>query len=570
MAHDDERLGPTGSVRSYPRQRLRTRPFRVQQRRQPGAGRYLQFVRRRLTAPVEVGHPPIVVYRGSGTLADMAEVVVIGAGMGGLAAAARLSVKGHRVRILEAGPNYGGKLGSYSRDGFVFDTGPSLLTLPAVYRDLFIKTGRSQLEDCVDLQPVEPAFRYAFADGTVAELPGSGTGACATALGDALGGAAADDWRVLMKRAGEVWRITRRPVLESPLSGPRDLIGLMSSVTDIRTVAPWRSLRNQGRSSLRDDRLVTLLDRYATYTGSDPRRAPAALVTVPYVEQSFGAWHLGGGIRTLADALFDRCLERGIEVELSAAVTRISTDSGRVTGVELADGRRLACDIVVANADAAKVYGELLDDPAARAPLRSLSRATPSFSGFVLLLAVRGRTPGLRHHNVWFPADYDDEFDSVFGRRGDPAHPAADPTIYVCAPADPAMRPDADHEAWFVLVNAPRHGTEAGCIDWHAPGLAESYADRVLTVLAGRGTDIRDRVLWREIRTPADLESATGAPGGAIYGTSSNGTRAAFLRPANRSPVTGLYLVGGSAHPGGGLPLVAMSAEIVANLIGRA
>jgi phytoene desaturase len=344
----------------------------------------------------------------------------------------------------------------------------------------------------------------------------------------------------------------------------------MTNIADIRTVAPWRSLRGQGRASLRDDRLVTLLDRYATYTGSDPRRAPAALVTVPYVEQSFGAWHLGGGIRTLADALYDRCLTRGIEVDLNTAVTRIDTTGGRVTGVELADGRRLACDLVVANADAAHVYGDLLDDPAARAPLRALTRATPSFSGFVLLLAVRGRTPGLRHHNVWFPDDYDAEFDAVFGSRGQPATPGADPTIYVCAPQDPAMRPDQDHEAWFVLVNAPRHGTGPGRIDWRQPGLAQGYADRMLSVLAERGTDIRDRVIWREIRTPAELEAATGAPGGAIYGTSSNGARAAFLRPANRSPVTGLYLVGGSAHPGGGLPLVAMSAEIVANLIGRA
>lgn len=495
---------------------------------------------------------------------------MIGAGMGGLAAAARLSVKGHQVRVLEAGATYGGKLGSYARDGFVFDTGPSLLTLPAVYRDLFIKTGRSQLEDCVDLRPVEPAFRYTFADGTVAELPGSGTGACATALGDALGGSAADDWRALMKRAGEVWRITRGPVLESPLSGPRDLLGLMRSVNDVRTVAPWRSLRAQGRASLRDDRLVTLLDRYATYTGSDPRRAPAALVTVPYVEQSFGAWHLGGGIRTLADALYDRCLQRGIDIQLNTSVDRISTDGGRVTGVELADGTRLTCDLVVANADAANVYGRMLDDPAASGPLRALSRATPSFSGFVLLLAVRGRTPGLRHHNVWFPTDYDAEFDAVFGRRGQAARPATDPTIYVCSPEDARMRPDEDHEAWFVLVNAPRQGTGPGCIDWHQPGVAEGYADRVLAVLAGRGTDVRDRLLWREVRTPADLEAATGAPGGAIYGTSSNGARAAFLRPANRSPVGGLYLVGGSAHPGGGLPLVAMSAEIVAELIGRA
>ena len=185
-----------------------------------------------------------------------------------------------------------------------------------------------------------------------------------------------------------------------------------------------------------------------------------------------------------------------------------------------------------------------------------------------MLLAVRGRTPRLQHHNVWFPANYDGEFDDIFGRN---PRPATDPAIYVCSPNDPLMRPDADHESWFILVNAPRHSREPrandGTIDWDAPGLRETYADHVLGLLADRGMDVRPRVLWREIRTPADLERGVRAPGGSIYGTSSNGSRAAFARPSNRSPISGLYLVGGSSHPGGGLPLVGMSAEIVADLV---
>ena len=184
----------------------------------------------------------------------------------------------------------------------------------------------------------------------------------------------------------------------------------------------------------------------------------------------------------------------------------------------------------------------------------------------MLLLALRGRTPGLAHHTVLFPADYDAEFDAVFGA---PARPVADPTIYLSVPDDPVVRPDG-HEAWFVLVNAPRHGVGRGAIDWRAPGLADAYAEHLLDLLAERGLPVRDRLLWREVRTPADLEARTGAVGGAIYGTSSNGVAAAFLRPANRSPVPGLFLVGGSSHPGGGLPLVTLSAQIVAGLIGPA
>jgi len=498
----------------------------------------------------------------------VARVVVIGAGMGGMAVAARLAVKRHDVTVLEQSPTYGGKLGTFERDGFVFDTGPSLLTIPAVYRDLFNKTGAG-LDETVELVELEPAFRYRFPDGVTVEMPGADVGRCATALGDALGGTAYEDWRAFMRRASDIWQVTRRPFLESPLGGLRDLLPLARNLSDVRTVAPFTSLRGLGERYLHDPRLRMLLDRYATYTGSDPRRAPAALATVPYVEQTFGAFHVGGGVRRLADALHTRSRERGAVYRMSTDVVEVVTDAARVTGVRLADGEVLPADVVVANADATHLYRDLVRDPRGADPLRRLRKATPSLSGFVLLLAVRGRTPDLLHHNVWFPQDYDAEFDAVFGRR---ARPVEDPTVYVCAPDDDRMRPDADHESWFVLVNAPRHATtgEQGTVDWTAPGLAESYRDRVLAVMAERGFDVRDRLLWSQVRTPADLERETRAPGGAIYGTSSNGPRAAFLRAANVSPVPGLYLVGGSAHPGGGLPLVGMGAQIVAELVGRA
>ena len=481
-----------------------------------------------------------------------------------MATAARLSVKGHQVTIVEQSDQVGGKAGAYSRDGFVFDTGPSLITLPAVYRDLFLKTGTS-LEDNVDLQPVEPGTSYRWSDGTRVTLPGVNPAAAATALGDALGGTAREDWLALVARAAEIWRITRKPFLESPLTGTRELLALAKSPRDVRTVAPTTSLRGLGRKYLRDPRLRMLLDRYATYSGSDPRKAPAALSTIPYVEQTFGSWHIGGGVHKLADALAARCEERKIDILLNSDVTRIVLDEGRVRSVELSDGSHLEADIVVSNADASHLYGDLVSGNRADAALRQLRKATPSFSGFVMLLAIKGRTPDISHHNVWFPADYNAEFDAVFKGR-----PATDPTIYACVPDDPLMRPDADHESWFVLINAPRHGHGKNEFDWSQTDFANNYADRMVELLAERGTDLRNRILWRELITPADLEARTRAPGGSIYGTSSNGMRAAFLRPANTSPIEGLYLVGGSSHPGGGLPLVGMSAEIVAETIGRA
>ena len=496
----------------------------------------------------------------------MSRVVVIGAGVGGLACAARLSSQGHDVVVCEARDSVGGKLGLEvvdvpGRGAFRFDTGPSLVTMPQVFRDLFTATGG--WPDGLDFTPLDPTARYRFADGSGFDA-GADLDVFCKALDAGLGPGNGDDWRAFTARAAQVWEASRVPFLESALDGPRSLARLaVRAPGDIAAIAPGRSLRTLGRRHLRDPRLRMYLDRYATYTGSDPRRAPAALAAVPYAEQTFGGWYVTGGLHRLAEALHERALSCGATVRIGARVARIDRASGRVCGVTLVGGEHLPADVVVANNDARSVYGELLKAPSAA---RRLARATPSLAGFVLLLAVEGRTPGLAHHNVLFPKDYDAEFNAVFGN---PARPASDPTLYVSAPDDPAVRPEGC-EAWFVLVNAPRHGSGAGAIDWGAPGLAETCTEHLLDLLAERGLPVRDRVLASRTVTPADLEQRTGAVGGAIYGTSSNGIAAAFLRPANRSPVPGLFLVGGSSHPGGGLPLVTLSAQIVADLIGAA
>lgn len=488
-------------------------------------------------------------------------MVVVGAGLGGLAAAARLARLRHEVTVLEQADRVGGKLNTRSAGGFTWDTGPSLITLPAALRDLFRKTGRP-LDDVLELVPVDPLVRYRFPDGTVLDLPHAGRHDVLAAIGDTLGGRAADEWGALLDRAGRMWQAVRRPFLEQPFAGWRTLLG---QVRDVPTIAPGRTLRGLGRRSLSDPRLRLLLDRYATYTGSDPRRAPAALAVIPYVEHTFGGWYAPGGLYRIAEAVRDRALLRGAVVRTGADVVAVTESGGRVDGVRLANGSTLAADVVVANADATHLYRDLLPRP------RLVPRGQPSLSGFVVLLGLRGRTPGLAHHTVLFPAHYDAEFDAVFGPEPGPPD---DPAVYVSAPDDPALRPHDDAEAWFVLVNAPVHAAVhaavPGRVDWDAPALAAAYADHLLDRLADRGLDVRERVVVRETRTPADLARATRAPGGAIYGTASHGARAAFLRPANRSPVRGLFLVGGSAHPGGGLPLVTLSAAIVAQLIGRA
>ena len=496
----------------------------------------------------------------------MSKVIVIGAGMGGMACAARLQAQGHSVTIVEQSDTWGGKLGRIEHEEHIFDTGPSLLTLPAVYRDLFLKTGKP-IEESVDIVDLDTAFRYQFSDGTILRMPGVGIGKSAEAIGDALGGSSAMQWRNFMERAGAMWAATRTPFLESELRGLRTLLALSSRVRDLRTIAPQKTLRSLAEHYFTDPRLVTLVDRYATYTGSDPRQSPAALATIPYIEQTFGAYHVAGGLRELGRALFERCINIGVEFMFDADVRAINGDT-RATGITLEDGRTLNADIVVANADASTVYNTLLSESArrmCRSEVRKIHKSTPSLPGFVILLALEGKTADLEHHNVFFPQNYEAEFDSIFGRT---PQPVEQPTIYVCRPQDPSMAPQ-NAESWFVLINAPRHQLDSGC-DWTAKGLVEHYSSQILKQLASRGFDTTTRIKWLNSTSPADLESRTRAPGGSIYGTSSNGTSSAFLRPNNTSPLPGLFLVGGSAHPGGGLPLVAMSAAIVAKHIGQA
>ena len=471
-------------------------------------------------------------------------IVVIGAGVGGLTAAIRLARAGHRVTVFEQSTVVGGKLATEEvateAGVFRFDTGPSLLTLPQVFTE-------------VDLAPVplDPVVRHRFPDGTVLDSCADPV-AFAGRLRSALGAQAAGDWQRLWHRAERVWRASWKHVLTSTVDSPAALAGLAWRLRDLAAIGPGRTLRGLGRRTLRDPRLRMLLDRYATYAGADPRRAPAALVAIPYAELAFGGWYLPGGLGTLAGALAARCAELSVTVHTGARVAAIEAAGGAVDGVRLAGGGRVPADVVVANADARHVYRDLLPTP------RRLARlGPPGLAGFLLLLGLRGRTPGLAHHTVLFPADYDAEFDAVFGGRV-----ATDPAVYVTAPDDPAMRPDG-YEAWTVLVNAPVQGST---VDWTEPGAADRYAERILGVLAGRGLDVRDRIVLRRTRTPADLAESAGAPGGSIHGSATH----RLLRPANRGPIRGLYLVGGSVHPGGGLPMVTLSGQIVADRISRA
>lgn len=477
-------------------------------------------------------------------------VVVIGGGVGGLAAAIRLRAAGHQVTVLERNDVVGGKLATYERDGYTFDIGPSLVTLPHLFDDVFRTVGTSLAEQ-VDLVRLDPQFVYHWSNGSSLVVP-DGDDDTAAAF-DAFVPGAGDQWRSFDARGRRIWDVADRTFFAGPMANPLALARRMRSPFDLTAIDPMRTLHRAAESFFDDPRLVQWAGRYATYSGSSPFGAPATLGCIPHIEARFGCWYPIGGLDAIRAAFERVARNSGVDIHTGTDVARVITGpDGHVSGVELADGSTHDADIVVANVDAEHLYADLLPDAG---ELKRVRRAKRSTSGFVLCAGVRGLTPDLQHHNVWFSNSYRSEYDQL-----DAGELADDPTIYACVSSvtDPSQAPDGN-ENWFLLVNTPPDVE----VD------ADAYAGLVLDRLADRGVELRSRIEFTHTMTPADIASRYRSPGGAIYGTSSNGKRAAFVRPANRGARPGLYLVGGSSHPGGGLPLVTTSARIVADMVAQ-
>ncbi|MFK0253009.1 phytoene desaturase family protein [Streptomyces sp. NPDC090445] len=463
----------------------------------------------------------------------MARIAVIGAGMGAMATAARLAVAGHQVTVYERGSTHGGSLGRFEREGFAFDTGPGLLHLPAVYRDLFVKTGKRRLEECVDLVQVDPAVRHVLADGTAVTLPGASRGGAAAALDEAFGAGAGERWATVLNRARDTWDVTRRPLLEEPLRPDWQVLGR----------DPYPAVRKSGLLRRRPPTLAevaarelggqlgeVLAARVREY-GLDPATAPASAAVLPYMEQTFGSWYVRGGMRALATALYERCRERKVEFVFDAPVREVLAREGRAAGVLLADGTGHPADHVVCGIDPRQLAVPLPPDGVPAGAAAGAAR-------FTLLLALRGPRPAGTVHRTLVHSP---------GTQ-----------LTVLRPDDPAVRPDADHEAVTVsAVCAPAGPAAAPAPD------AEALLDLAARAVPG----LRERLLWWEARTPADIEAATGAAGGAVPAPSLAGAGGRLLHPANSTALPGLYLAGGWAHPGGGLAHAGMTGALVAGLI---
>ena len=482
--------------------------------------------------------------------------VVIGAGAGGLSAAIRLAAAGREVVVFEKNATTGGKIGEVISDGYRWDTGPSVLTMLHVFRDLFRVAGRS-LDGFVELIPIEPLAHYFFPDGKFVRLSRD----LPTTLSEI---AKLDDRDV----AGYLAFLSYAARLHR-LTGPVFIYGPPLTLRAFTQMSPWDGLRIDGfrtmeraiRGFVQSAHMRQLLGRFATYVGASPYVAPATLNVIAHVELNEGVWYPKGGMIRLAQALEKCAREVGVHIETGAKVGSLEISQGRVSGVVLASGKRVSAGSVISDVDVAHTCSQLLpDNILPRRKIRRLMDAESSCSGFALLVGVRGKSENLAHHNIFFSEDYPREFAEIFNQH----IPQSNPTIYVSitSKSDPDHAPEGC-ENWFILVNAPALD---GTIDWEERKGA--YAQLILKQLSAHGIDIRDRIEAMRIITPRDIERQTAARLGALYGSSSNSMFAAFRRPHNRSAdVPGLYFAGGTVHPGGGVPMAALSGKVASDLL---
>ncbi len=484
------------------------------------------------------------------TGAIVTDAIVIGAGIGGLCAAIRLAAAGWSVEVIEAAGGPGGKAGVAEVDGARFDTGPSLLTLPGLFDEVLEPAGTC-LRDEVTLRAPAPMFRYRFPDGRVVDLHHA-LEASEASVREALGPAAAGEFRAFLEYAREIWEAAGPNFVMGPAPSARQLARLgLPTLGAVTRIDPLRSMRGAIHARVRDPWLRLIFERFATYNGSDVRAAPATLNCIAWVELGLGGWAVEGGIYALVEALARVATRLGVRWRWRSPVEQVLLERGRVVGVRCADGERRA-RAVVANADVAHLAADLL--PGHRHGLPA--DRPPSMSGWNAVLRAR-RDPSRAAHEVLFPADYTAEFVDIFDRSSPPRRP----TVYLCAQGVAHGLPGwADAEPLFLMANAPAEPARgpSDAQTW------EALRERVLTRLRDLGRIAPDdAVVWE--RSPAGLAARFPGSRGAIYGAASNSRFAAFQRPDNRvHRIPGLYLASGSAHPGGGLPLCAVSGRMAA------
>lgn len=491
----------------------------------------------------------------------MKTAAVIGAGIAGIASAIRLAVKGYRVEVFEANAYPGGKLSSFAETNdsggvYRFDAGPSLFTMPHLVEDLFQLAGRNPT-DYFDYVRLDETCRYFWDDGTrltawadhdrfareVETKLGEPGAHLLAHLSDSALKYDVTEKLFLQKSLHKLSTWTGRDALKGYLNLPKlGVFGTMNAANERR---------------FRHPKLVQLFNRYATYNGSDPYQTPATMNIIPHLEYNIGAFFPRQGMVSITDSLVKLAEDLGITFHFNAKITEVITEGKRVVSLQQS-GEVKPFDLVISNMDVVNTFRKLL--PHARQPERIL-RQPKSSSGLIFYWGIRREFAELGLHNIFFSKDYRAEFDALFGRN----ELSDDPTVYlnITSKHKPDDAPTGS-ENWFILLNAPNNTGQ----DWDA--LITCARQNVIRKLNHNlGVDIGPLIETEAVLDPRSIETKTSSVQGALYGNSSNNRFAAFLRHANfSSEFENLYFVGGSVHPGGGIPLCLLSAKIATDLIG--
>ncbi len=494
------------------------------------------------------------------------KVAVVGGGLGGLAAACTLAARGHAVTLLERNPWLGGKAAVLTQDGFRFDMGPTILTLPSVLRRIFAEAN-ARLEDYLELVELDPQWRCFFDDGSQLDLVAD-TAEMQRNLDEFTAGQSSVScgYGNFMRISQRLHDVSQRFFFWKSVGSIRNTFDVGNTfspkvLADLFSLRMGRTVAGLVRKCVPDERVSQMIDHFTQYVGSAPDASPAVLCGIAHMQTSEGIWYPLGGTRAIPEALIRWGTELGVEFRTETHVERFVIEGERITGVQLRSGERLDVTAVVSNSDSVRTHQELVGGQAER-KFMARRRYEPACSGVVLYLGLKRRYEQLLHHNFVFSHDPHEEFEFIY-RRGEPA---PDPTCYVCAPAvtEPGVAPEGG-ESLYVLVHTPYLRPHH---DWQQmlPGYRQTILDKLKST-AGLD-DIEDNIRFESQLTPQDIDRRYHVLNGAIYGLASHGRFLGGFKPANRSrDVGGLYLAGGAAHPGPGMPMVLMSGWIAADAL---
>ncbi|WP_375235477.1 1-hydroxycarotenoid 3,4-desaturase CrtD [Winogradskyella sp.] len=482
-------------------------------------------------------------------------VVIIGAGIAGIAVAIRLKSQGYSVSVYEANSYPGGKLTAFKDKGYRFDMGPSLFTMPQFVEDLFA-IAQTNISDYFEYKKKNVVCNYFYEDGTTFTAVANEDEFARNA--EQTFNINAEDLRKYFSQSKKKYDLTASLFLEKSLHKFDTYLSkdTLKAIFKVNSLDIDTTLDAYNTKMLKDERLIQFFNRFATYNGSSPYQTPGIMSMIPHLEQYFGTYFPKGGMHSISMSLYQLAKDIGVDFQFNTKVEKILTENKQVIGIKT-ESEWVKADIVISNSDVVPTYRQLLKDH--KAPEKILQQPRSS-SALIFYWGIKKEFSQLDLHNIFFSEDYETEFDYIFNKKD--VHD--DPTVYVnITSKDEKSDAPKDCENWFTMVNVPSNTGQ----NWDK--IIERTRKNITAKLSRLlGEDVSKLIEFESILDPRTIESKTQSYQGALYGASSNNKYAAFLRHPNfKSSIKNLYFCGGSVHPGGGIPLCLLSGKIVSELI---